>query len=157
MHQSELDEFLDRVPSNILVVIDEAYVEFDRDPLSVRGMDTYRNRPNVAVLRTFSKAYGLAGMRVGFCIAHTPVADALRPGLEVSDGASLTEARVAIRVAVADVMDRRTTDPEVQRTADGQRRWVLAQGAVERVEHRRRVGADGQRRPQRRRDRKSVV
>ena len=78
VHQSELDEFLDRVPSNVLVVVDEAYVEFDRDPLSVRGVDTYRDRPNVAVLRTFSKAYGLAGMRVGFCIAHTPVADALR-------------------------------------------------------------------------------
>ena len=76
--QSELEEFLDQVPSHILVVIDEAYVEFDRDPLSVRGLDTYRSRPNVAVLRTFSKAYGLAGMRVGFCIAHSAVAHALR-------------------------------------------------------------------------------
>jgi len=76
--QSELDEFLDQVPPHILVVIDEAYVEFDRDPSSVRGLETYRARPNVAVLRTFSKAYGLAGMRVGFCIAHSPVAQALR-------------------------------------------------------------------------------
>ena len=76
--QSELDDFLDQVPPHILVVIDEAYVEFDRHDASVRGLDTYRSRPNVAVLRTFSKAYGLAGMRVGFCIAHSPVAQALR-------------------------------------------------------------------------------
>src|SRR5690606_22897433 len=42
------------------------------------GVDIYRDRPNVCVLRTFSKAYGLAGLRVGFAIAHEPVAAALR-------------------------------------------------------------------------------
>jgi histidinol-phosphate aminotransferase len=42
------------------------------------GVEVYRDRPNVAVLRTFSKAYGLAGLRVGFAIAHEPVAAALR-------------------------------------------------------------------------------
>ena len=42
------------------------------------GLDVYRDRPNVCVLRTFSKAYGLAGLRVGFAIAHEPVAVALR-------------------------------------------------------------------------------
>jgi histidinol-phosphate aminotransferase len=42
------------------------------------GIELYRDRPNVAVLRTFSKAYGLAGLRIGFAIAHAPVAAALR-------------------------------------------------------------------------------
>ncbi len=42
------------------------------------GVELYRDRPNVCVLRTFSKAYGLAGLRVGFAIAHEPVAAALR-------------------------------------------------------------------------------
>jgi histidinol-phosphate aminotransferase len=42
------------------------------------GVAIYRDRPNVCVLRTFSKAYGLAGLRVGFAIAHEPVAAALR-------------------------------------------------------------------------------
>jgi len=78
VRQDDLDRFLDRVPDDVLVVVDEAYVEFVRDDAAVRGIDTYRDRPNVAVLRTFSKAYGLAGIRVGFAIAHPPVAQALR-------------------------------------------------------------------------------
>jgi histidinol-phosphate aminotransferase len=78
VRQDELDRFLDRVPDDVLVIVDEAYVEFVRDPDAVRGIDTYRDRPNVAVLRTFSKAYGLAGLRVGFAIAHAPVARGLR-------------------------------------------------------------------------------
>jgi histidinol-phosphate aminotransferase len=76
--QADLDRFLDRVPSDVLVVVDEAYVEFVRDPDAVRGIDTYRERENVAVLRTFSKASGLAGLRVGFAIAHPRVALGLR-------------------------------------------------------------------------------
>ncbi|CAB4851313.1 unannotated protein [freshwater metagenome] len=76
--QAELDRFLDRVPGDVLVIIDEAYVEFGRDPDAAEGIETYRNRPNVAVLRTFSKAYGLAALRVGFAIAHPEVARGLR-------------------------------------------------------------------------------
>jgi histidinol-phosphate aminotransferase len=73
-----LERFLDRVPSDVLVVLDEAYREFIRDPEVPDGVAIYRERPNVCVLRTFSKAYGLAGLRVGFAIAHEPVAAALR-------------------------------------------------------------------------------
>jgi histidinol-phosphate aminotransferase len=78
VRRDELERFLDKVPSDVLVVIDEAYREFVRDADAPDGVEVYRNRPNVAVLRTFSKAYGLAGLRVGFAIAHTPVAEALR-------------------------------------------------------------------------------
>ncbi|HEX6194685.1 MAG TPA: histidinol-phosphate transaminase [Jiangellaceae bacterium] len=78
VHDAEMREFLDRVPSDLLVVLDEAYKEFVRDPDAVDGMSIYRDYPNVCVLRTFSKAYGLAGLRVGFAIAHDAVADALR-------------------------------------------------------------------------------
>src|SRR5215210_93534 len=74
----ELERFLDRVPADLLVVIDEAYREFVRDPEVPDALEFYRDRPNVAVLRTFSKAYGLAGLRVGFAVAHEPVAAALR-------------------------------------------------------------------------------
>jgi histidinol-phosphate aminotransferase len=76
--QAELDRFLDRVPADVLVVLDEAYREFVRDPEVTDALQVYRDRPNVAVLRTFSKAYGLAGLRVGFGVAHEPVAAALR-------------------------------------------------------------------------------
>ncbi|MFJ9926787.1 histidinol-phosphate transaminase [Streptomyces misionensis] len=78
VRRAELERFLDRVPQDVLVVLDEAYREFIRDPEVPDGVELYRERPNVCVLRTFSKAYGLAGLRVGFAIAHEPVAAALR-------------------------------------------------------------------------------
>ncbi|MGW1890359.1 histidinol-phosphate transaminase [Streptomyces sp. NPDC002004] len=78
VRRAQLERFLDRVPSDVLVVLDEAYREFIRDPEVPDGVELYRDRPNVCVLRTFSKAYGLAGLRVGFAVAHEPVAAALR-------------------------------------------------------------------------------
>jgi histidinol-phosphate aminotransferase len=76
--EQELTEFIDQVPGDCLIVLDEAYREYIRDPRVPDGIDLYRERPNVAVLRTFSKAYGLAGLRVGFLIGHAPVAEAVR-------------------------------------------------------------------------------
>jgi histidinol-phosphate aminotransferase len=78
LHAGDLAAFLDRVPPDCLVVLDEAYREYVRDEAVPDGLDLYRDRPNVAVLRTFSKAYGLAGLRTGFMIAHEPVAAAVR-------------------------------------------------------------------------------
>ena len=78
VRERELVDFLDQVPSDCLVVLDEAYQQYIRDPRVPDGIDLYRDRPNVAVLRTFSKAYGLAGLRVGFMIGHSPVAEAVR-------------------------------------------------------------------------------
>ncbi|MGP3924532.1 histidinol-phosphate transaminase [Streptomyces sp. 8N616] len=78
VRRAELERFLDRVPTDVLVVLDEAYREFIRDPEVPDGLEIYRQRPNVCVLRTFSKAYGLAGLRVGFAVGHEPVAAALR-------------------------------------------------------------------------------
>ena len=76
--QSELDGFLARVPDDVLVVVDEAYVEFVRMEDKVDGLATSRTYPNVVLFRTFSKAYGLAGFRVGYAVAREPVAAALR-------------------------------------------------------------------------------
>jgi histidinol-phosphate aminotransferase len=76
--QSELDAFLAAVPEELLVVVDEAYTEFVRMDDPVDGIVTYRRHPNVVVFRTFSKAYGLAGFRVGYAVAQEPVAAALR-------------------------------------------------------------------------------
>lgn len=78
LRTAELTRFLDSVPSNVLVVLDEAYFEFINDPDVPNGIDVFRERGNVAVLRTFSKAYGLAGLRVGYCVAPFDVATALR-------------------------------------------------------------------------------
>jgi histidinol-phosphate aminotransferase len=78
VHRAELESFLDRVRPDCLVVLDEAYTQYVTDTDVPDGLDLYRDRPNVAVLRTFSKAYGLAGLRVGFLIGHEPVAAAVR-------------------------------------------------------------------------------
>lgn len=78
VHDDELRALLDRIPPDVLVVLDEAYREFVRDPAVADGLDIYPDHGNVCVLRTFSKAYGLAGLRVGFAVAHEEVADALR-------------------------------------------------------------------------------
>lgn len=73
-----LAAFLDAVPDHIMVVIDEAYREFATAPETARGLELRQAHPNVVLLRTFSKAYGLAGFRVGYCVAHPDVAAAVR-------------------------------------------------------------------------------
>jgi histidinol-phosphate aminotransferase len=79
VRRAELERFLDAVPAGTLVVLDEAYREFVTDPDVPDGLEVMRGRPNVAVLRTFSKAWGLAGLRVGYLIAEDPdVAAAVR-------------------------------------------------------------------------------
>ena len=76
--QSELDDFIAAVPDHVVVVVDEAYLEFVRMDDAVDGLATYRAHPNVVLFRTFSKAYGLAGFRVGYAVAQGPIAAALR-------------------------------------------------------------------------------
>lgn len=76
--QSELDAFLARVPEHVLVVVDEAYLEFVRMDDAVDGLATYAAHENVLLTRTFSKAYGLAGFRVGYAVGPEPIAAALR-------------------------------------------------------------------------------
>jgi histidinol-phosphate aminotransferase len=78
IHRAQLTEFLGRVPQDCLVVLDEAYAEYVRDPGVPDGVALYRAHPNVAVLRTFSKAYGLAGLRVGYLVGQEQVAAAVR-------------------------------------------------------------------------------
>ncbi|MEU7763851.1 histidinol-phosphate transaminase [Nocardia sp. NPDC049190] len=77
--KAALTRFLDAVPSHVLVVLDEAYYEYVR--LSPEdhpdGVELGRTRPNVVVLRTFSKAYGLAGLRVGYAVGDPAVITAL--------------------------------------------------------------------------------
>ncbi len=70
--------FIDSMPDDILVVLDEAYVEFITDPQALRGLEALRGRSNVAVLRTFSKAYGLAGLRIGYGVTEPELAGAVR-------------------------------------------------------------------------------
>jgi histidinol-phosphate aminotransferase len=80
VRRAELEAFLDRVPPHVVVVVDEAYREFVRVPEDERfdGVDLVRARPNVVAMRTFAKAYGLAGFRVGYVVASEEIASAVR-------------------------------------------------------------------------------
>ena len=78
VRRDELTEFIDAVPSDVIVVLDEAYREFISDTDVPDGLDFFHERNNVVVMRTFSKAYGLAGLRVGFAIAPEPIAEGMR-------------------------------------------------------------------------------
>jgi histidinol-phosphate aminotransferase len=103
----QLTTFLDQAPPDCLVVLDEAYREYVRDASVPDGIDLYRDRPNVAVLRTFSKAYGLAGLRVGFMIGHPPVAEAVRRTmLTFTVNAIAQAAAIASLAAEAELLER---------------------------------------------------
>ena len=75
LKKQELDAFLERLPKNIIVVLDEAYAEFVTDSSAATTRDYLSCDPRVIGLRTFSKAYGLAGLRVGYIVAHPGVVD----------------------------------------------------------------------------------
>ncbi len=115
----ELQRFLHRVPEDVLVVLDEAYAEFVRDPQAADGPALLRRHPNLCVLRTFSKAHGLAGIRVGYALAHPEIADALR-ATAVPFGVSAT----AAAAAVASLAARQAMDERVARTVRERGRMV---------------------------------
>ena len=70
---AELEQALDRLPQDVVVILDEAYYEYIDDPDYSRSMDLVRAGRPVLVLRTFSKVYGLAGMRIGYGIGHPDI------------------------------------------------------------------------------------
>lgn len=95
------------LPAEVTVVIDEAYIEFVRDPDAVDSFALQREYPNVVVTRTFSKAYGLAGLRVGYGLAHPTVAEAsTKTSIPFSVNLVAQEAAVASLAAGAELMER---------------------------------------------------
>ena len=112
LHTDELRAFLDAVPSDVLVVIDEAYREFVADPDVPDGIEVARaawgrGRHNVAVLRTFSKAYGLAGLRVGYCVAPPAVTAAVRKTFVPFGVSSLAQAAAIASLDAGDELRAR--------------------------------------------------
>lgn len=75
--KSAWETFMAKVPEQVLVVLDEAYIEYVEDDVALNGLDYVARYPNLIVSRTFSKAYGLAGLRVGYAISHPQVANIL--------------------------------------------------------------------------------
>jgi histidinol-phosphate aminotransferase len=93
----------------VLVILDEAYAEFVTDADAVDGLAEriFERHPNVVVLRTFSKAYGLAGLRVGYAIGNEKVLDAARTtGIPLSVTSAAENAAIASLDAAPELMER---------------------------------------------------
>lgn len=73
----ELLRFIEQVPRSVLIVLDEAYYEYLAPEVAPKSVEWLARFPNLLIARTFSKAYGLAGLRVGFSLSHPDVADML--------------------------------------------------------------------------------
>jgi histidinol-phosphate aminotransferase len=131
--EQELVSFLDRVPADVLVVLDEAYREFNAGDDLPDGIDLFRRYPNVIVLRTFSKAYGLAALRVGFAVAHEQVAEALRKTAVPFGVSTIAEEAAIASLAAEDALLERVRTLVVER--ERVRSALIAQGwPVERTE-----------------------
>jgi histidinol-phosphate aminotransferase len=73
--RASLTAFLDAVPDEVIVVLDEAYFEYVTEPEYPNGLEFIDRHDNLVVTRTFSKAYGLAGLRLGYAVSHPDIAD----------------------------------------------------------------------------------
>lgn len=93
--RDQLVAFLDEVSPHVLVALDEAYFEFVTDADVPDGLTLLAGRPNLVVLRTFSKAYRLAGLRVGYAVGHPLVIEALRKVYPAFSVSSLAQAAAA--------------------------------------------------------------
>lgn len=74
---AELEEVLSSLPSRVLLVLDEAYLEYVTDPAHPDALQYFSRYPGMVITRTFSKIYGLAGLRVGYALCSSPVREAL--------------------------------------------------------------------------------
>ena len=113
----EFREFMDRVPADVVVALDEAYVEYntaDNTPLATEAVQQY---PNVIGLRTFSKAYGLAGLRVGYAFGNPDIITTLGK-VAIPFGVSAVAqaaALAALEPAATDELNERVTETNQQR------------------------------------------
>lgn len=116
LNRAGLRNFLDRVPPKVLVVVDEAYSEYVEEPEYPDCSQWLRYFPNLVVTRTFSKAYGLAGLRIGYSLSHPRVAELLNRVRQPFNVNNL--AQVAALAALSDNEHIRKT---LQANRDGKR------------------------------------
>ncbi|MDY0248817.1 MAG: histidinol-phosphate transaminase [Pseudomonas sp.] len=133
-NQAALNAFLSKVPGHVLVVLDEAYIEYAADSDLPDGMAYLSRYPNLLVSRTFSKAYGLAALRVGYAISSVVIADVLNRVRQPFNVNSL--ALVAACAALDDIeyleRSRLTNSQGMQQLEDGFKRlclsWIPSRG-----------------------------
>ena len=114
-----LEAFLRRVPRRIVVVLDEAYNEYLPDAVRTDSVLWLAQFPNLVITRTFSKAYGLAGLRVGFALAHPDVADLMNRARQPFNVSGLAQA-----AATAALEDREFVRQSAELNRAGMRQLV---------------------------------
>ena len=119
LHTAELQQFLEQVPEHVIVLMDQAYYEYAGSgdyPDCIKWLDQYRN---LIVARTFSKAYGLAGLRVGYAVSHPQVADLLNRVRQPFNVNS-----IALRAAVIALRDQAHIEKTVRFNLTGMRQII---------------------------------
>ena len=104
----QLARFVEAVPPHILIALDEAYVEYIRDGLLPDSFGLVRAHSNVVVLRTFSKAYGLAGLRIGYAVGDPDIITALGKVYVPFTATSVSQAAAIASLDAADELLART-------------------------------------------------
>jgi histidinol-phosphate aminotransferase len=105
--QTEVRDFVGRVPGDVVVVVDEAYREFVRSDDPVDGVALVRDHANVVAMRTFAKAYGLAGLRVGYTVGSSEITAAVRACALPFGVSSIAQAAAIAALSEGDEMRRR--------------------------------------------------
>lgn len=119
--KAELHEFLQQVPQQVIVVIDEAYTEYVHDPEFPNALTWLAEFPNLIVTRTFSKIYGLAGLRVGYAASSPEIADILNRVRQPFNVNSL-----ALAAATAALRDDEFLKKSVEVNQAGLKQWFAA-------------------------------
>ncbi|MGB2953558.1 MAG: histidinol-phosphate transaminase [Gaiellaceae bacterium] len=106
--RAELDAYFDAVPEHVLTVLDQAYLEYIDDPYYPDAIEEYLKRGRrVVVLRTFSKIYGLAGLRIGYAVAPEPVVTAINKVKRAFDVTAPAQEAALASLDAADELERR--------------------------------------------------
>jgi histidinol-phosphate aminotransferase len=111
-----LARFVEAVPPHILIALDEAYVEYIRDGMMPDSFGLVRAHSNVVVLRTFSKAYGLAGLRIGYAVGDPDIITALGKVYVPFTATSVSQAAAIASLDAADELLARTDAVVAERT-----------------------------------------
>ncbi|AGF71291.1 putative aminotransferase [Corynebacterium halotolerans YIM 70093 = DSM 44683] len=113
--QDEFDRFMAQVPADVVVGLDEAYFEFNRDEDTFVATEAVKRYPNTVGLRTFSKAYGLAGARVGYAFGNPELITAIDKVAIPFAVSSVAQAGALASLNAADELLERTDETVVQR------------------------------------------
>lgn len=115
LRADEVASFVTAVPDDVLIILDEAYVEYVTDPAAVAGLEVVASHPNVVSLRTFSKAYGLAGLRVGYAVADPSVTSVVQAATMPFATSLPAQVAVLASLAARDELDERVAATVAER------------------------------------------